>query len=199
MAPEFSQMSKQAQWGIVAGFCAVAIGAFYYYVWAPEAERTQTLETQITQMQLENQRTREIADQLPQLETDLAALEAQLGILTNILPEAQETDVLLRSLQSAAVDTNLELQRFDNQAAVLHDFYAEVPIQLDLLGTFHDLARFFDRISKFGRIVTVGQVTISAVTDAAPNTIQSKCTASTFYFLPEADVVGADDAAGQGG
>jgi type IV pilus assembly protein PilO len=91
------------------------------------------------------------------------------------------------------------LRRFEQQNQILHDFYAEVPIQLDVVGTFHDLAMFFDRVSKFGRIVTVSEVSITAVTDAGTNTIQSLCTASTFYFLPESEVADPDAAATTGG
>ena len=124
-------------------------------------------------------------------------MEEQLTTLTNILPDAQQTDSLLRALQQSATDVNLEIRRFDQQAIVLHDFYAEVPIQLDVIGTYHDLALFFDRVAKFGPIVTVGEVSIRALQQ--PNsiyTIEAQCTASTFYFLPESvgddpDAVGA--------
>jgi type IV pilus assembly protein PilO len=194
MALEFNQMSRNGQWGVIGVLCVAILGAFYWFYWAPTAERSSLLQQQITQMQLDNQRTREIADRLPQLEAEVAAMEDQLQTLQHILPEASESDALLRRLETAAADTNLELRRTDYQPAILHDFYAEVPIQLDVVGTFHDLARFFDRVSKFGRIVTVGQVTISAVTDGGPNTIQSQCTASTFYFLPE-PAEGAEGAA----
>lgn len=188
MALEFNTMSKNGQWGVIGGLCVVILGLFYWYYWAPAAERADTLRTTIATIQAENNRTREIADQLPQLEADLQVMEANLATLQNILPEARETDVLLRRLQTAAADTNLNLRRFENQDPILHDFYAEVPVQLDVTGSFHDLARFFDRVSKFGRIVTVGQVTITALTDGGPASIQSQCTASTFYFLPDAQV-----------
>jgi len=199
MALEFNQMSRNGQWGVIGVLCAVILGAFYWFYWAPTAESASLLQQQIQQMQIDNQRTREIADRLPQLEAEVASMEDQLQTLQHILPEAQETDALLRRLETAAADTNLELRRTDYQPAILHDFYAEVPIQLDVIGTFHDLARFFDRVSKFGRIVTVGQVTISAVTDGGPNTIQSQCTASTFYFLPEPAEGAGDAAATTGG
>jgi len=199
MALEFNQMSKQGQWGVIGGVCVAIVGLFYWFSWAPTAERVTLMGAQIAQMQVDNQRTREVADQLPQLETDLVTMEANLETLRHILPEARETDVLLRSLQSAAADSNLNLRRSTYQPPVLHDFYAEAPIELDLIGTFHDLAMFFDRVSKFGRIVTVGEVSISAVTDGSPNTIQATCTASTFYFLPDAEVVDPDAAATAGG
>jgi type IV pilus assembly protein PilO len=199
MAFEFNTMSKQGQWGVIGGLCLVIAGAFWYLSWAPTAERAQVLTQQIAQMQIDNQRTKEIADQLPQLEAELENMEAQLETLQNILPEAREADVLLRSLQTAAADSGLNLRRWENQTQILHDFYAEVPISLDLVGSYHDLAIFFDRVSKFGRIVTVSQVAISAVTDGGPDTIQALCTASTFYFLPEEEVAARDAAATTGG
>lgn len=195
MALEFNDMSRNGKWGLVGGFCVVIIGAFYWYYWAPTSQEASLMQADITRIQMENQRTREVADQLPQLEAEVQGLENNLETLSNILPEEQETDGLLRRLQSAAADTNLELVRTDYQTEILHDFYAEVPIQLELMGTFHDLARFFDRVSKFGRIVTVADVSISAVTDGGPHTIQANCTASTFFFLPEAEVAEPDAAA----
>lgn len=198
MALEFNDMPKQQQWGVIGGLCAVILGLFYWYYWAPTAVTTTAKQGQISQMQMDNQRTMLIAGQLAQLEVEVDTMESQLATLANILPEEQETDVLLRRLEAAAVDTNLVLRRSTYEAAVLHDFYAEMPIELDLVGSFHDLAMFFDRVSKFGRIVTVGQVTISAVSDGSPNTIQAQCTASTFYFLPEAEVP-EDAAASTGG
>lgn len=192
MALEFKEMSKQGQWGTVGFICVAVIGVFYYYVWAPAAEETARLTAEIEQMSLENQRTLLIADQLPQLEAELAVLEGQLVTLSNILPEEQQAVSLLRTLQQSATDVNLEIRRFDQQAVILHDFYAEVPIQLDLVGTYHDLALFFDRVSKLGPIVTVGEVSIRALQqDGSADTIEAQCTASTFYFLPDGDATDA--------
>jgi type IV pilus assembly protein PilO len=199
MATAFSDMSKQGRWGIIGALCLALAGAFYWFSWVPTDERTTALQASITQIQLENQRTLAVAEQLEDLEVQVTDMEEQLATLSSILPEAQETDVLLRRLQAAAADSNLTLRNFDPQPAVLHDLYSEVPVQLELLGNFHDLAMFFDRVSKFGRIVTVGQVTIFAVTDGGPSTIQAQCTASTFFFLPEADLVDAEAAETTGG
>ena len=199
MALEFNEMSKQRQWGTIGFISVVVIAVFYYYVWAPRAEETMRLDAEIQQMQLANQRTRLIAGQLPQLEAELAMMEGQLATLSSILPEEQQTDTLLATLQQSATDVNLEIRRFDQQGEVLHDFYAEVPIQLDLVGSYHDLALFFDRVSKFGRIVTVGEVSIRALQAGGIDSIEAQCTASTFYFLPEVEVADPDAVAATGG
>jgi type IV pilus assembly protein PilO len=184
MAFDFNTMSKQGQWGVIGFFCAALAGVFYYYIWSPNAVLETRLRTEIGEIQLENQRTRQVADQLPQLEIELGEAEAQLATLSNILPEEQQTDALLRSLQQAASESNLAIRRTNFPAPIMHDFYAEMPMELDLVGTYHDLALFFDRISKFGRVVTVGQITIRTLAEEA-YTIQATCTASTFFFLPE--------------
>ena len=199
MALEFNEMSKQGQWGTIGLICVAVVGVFYYYVWAPTAEETERLTLEITQMSLDNQRTRLIASQLPLLETELAVLEGQLVTLSNILPEEQQAVSLLRTLQQSATDVNLEIRRFDQQTVILHDFYAEVPIQLDLVGTYHDLALFFDRVSKLGPIVTVGEVSIRALQQVGADTIEAQCTASTFYFLPDDEATDPDAVGGAGG
>jgi len=201
MALEFNAMPKQQQWGVIGVLCVVFIGAFYMYVWSPTSEQATTLRDEIITIQLENQRTRQVAAQLTDLEAEVGEMESQLATLSNILPEEQQTDELLRRLQAAAVDSNLELRSTSYPAFVMHDFYAEMPIELDLVGTFHDLAMFFDRISKFGRIVTVGQVSINALAEGSSDTIQAQCTAATFFFLPDAVVVDpeADAVGAQGG
>ena len=68
----------------------------------------------------------------------------------------------------------------------------------DRVGRFRDLARSVDRGSQVGRIVTVSEVTIAAVADGSPNTIETQCTASTFYFLRDVSVP-EDAAASTGG
>ncbi len=201
MAFEFNAMSKQGQWGTVGFMCVAVIAIFYYYIWAPRAEEVTELSSQIEAMQLDNQRTRVEAGRLPEVEAELEVMEGRLVTLSNILPEEQQTDSLLRTLQQSATDVNLEIRRFDQQAEILHDFYAEVPIQLDLVGNYHDLALFFDRVSKFGPIVTVGEVSIRALDQATSgrDTIQAQCKASTFYFLPEVEVADPDAVATTGG
>jgi type IV pilus assembly protein PilO len=61
--------------------------------------------------------------------------------------------------------------------------YAEVPIRLQAEGTYHNLGQFFDRISKFPRIINVSEISIRAKNEAgSSNTIVAECTATTFVL-----------------
>ena len=62
--------------------------------------------------------------------------------------------------------------------------HVEWPITLELDGTYHNLGMFFDRISKFSRIINISNVVIRARTEVEQNaTIDAECTATTFVLL----------------
>ena len=61
--------------------------------------------------------------------------------------------------------------------------YAEIPYRLQAEGTYHNLGLFFDRISKFPRIISVSEISIKAKAPAEPNaTIIAECVATTFVL-----------------
>ena len=84
----------------------------------------------------------------------MADLEARLETLKNVLPEEKDMGELLRRLQTLAVQSNLTIRTFKPSATpVAKQIHAEVPISLQLDGAYHNLAMFFDRVSKFSRII----------------------------------------------
>lgn len=190
MALEFSTMSTQGKWAVIGGLCVAMIGVFYMYVWQPHQEDVHQLQAEIANVRMEIQRTQAIADQLPDLENHLQELEERLEILSIILPEERQTDALLRQLQAVASDVGLNIQRVTNRDFVAFDFYAEAPFEMALVGSYHELARFFDRISKMARVVNIDQVEIQQATQLPDATVQATCTAKTFFFIEPPEPAG---------
>lgn len=200
MAFEFGTMSSRGKWTVIGGLCLLMIGVFYMYVWQPYQEDAATLQNEIANVRMEIQRTQAIADQLPDLENHLQELEERLEILSIILPEQRQTDALLRQLQAVASDVGLNIQRVTNREFVAFDFYAEAPFELTLAGSYHDLARFFDRISKMARVVNVDEVEIQQLQEQPGATVQATCTAKTFFFIePPPQTPAEGETAGEGG
>ena len=79
-----------------------------------------------------------------------------------MLPEQKDVADILRRMQGLAAQSNLTIQRFTPQPAVQQALYAEVPFKLQAEGTYHNLGYFFDRISKFPRIINVSDISIRA-------------------------------------
>jgi len=197
MALDFSTMSRRGQWGVILALCVVMAVVFYIYIWQSNAESLTRVRAEISAARLEINRTQRIAERLDELLADLERLEERLETLSIILPPAAETDELLRRVEAAASDSNLDVLRTSFEDPIPHDFYAEKPFSLDVRGTYHDLARFFDRVGKFARIINIDQVNISALDTAGTDSIQASCTAKTFFFL-EDEAAAAIEAAASG-
>ena len=103
--------------------------------------------------------------------------------LTAVLPEEKDVAEILRRVQGLATQSNLAIQRFTPQAQKQQSLYAELPYKLQAQGTYHDLGRFFDRISKFHRIINVSEISIKVSRDTSPGaTIVAECVATTFVL-----------------
>jgi len=100
-----------------------------------------------------------------------------------VLPEQKDVADILRRLQTLATQSSLSIQRFTPQPTVQQTLYAEVPFRLQAEGTYHNLGAFFDRISKFPRIINISEISIRAANDAASGTtIVAECLATTFVL-----------------
>lgn len=194
MALEFQSLSPRNQWLVVLGICAGLIFVFYQQIWAPNAGRIEEMDAEIRQLESDVQRVQRVATRLPELEEEMERLESDLELLEHILPDEREEDQLLRRVESVAAESNLNVRKFTFQPPVPHEFYAEYPLELELVGTFHDLARFFDRIGKFARIINVDSINITAVGGEGSATVQATCRAMTFIFLEEEEEVAEPEA-----
>jgi type IV pilus assembly protein PilO len=186
--------SKMPWYGQVGLFVLIAIGgaaAFWnFYAQPTQAainERRTTLET----MKAEITRGQRTARDLPAFREEVAGLESQLERLRAVLPEEQDVADLLRRVQGMATQSRLAIRGFTPQAVTKQQLHAEWPIGLQLEGTYHDLGAFLERVSKFPRIINVGNIKIAARdTQTASATITAECTATTFVLLdPKAPVV----------
>ena len=77
----------------------------------------------------------------------------------------------------------LENILFQPQPEVPEEFYAVIPIRLDLVGTFNDIGVFLDSISKLNRILKVQSITLTRQKDKAASLLQVACTVVTYRFL----------------
>jgi type IV pilus assembly protein PilO len=90
-------------------------------------------------------------------------------------------------VQQLAAESSLNVLRFKPEATKPQSFYAEWPISLDLDGSYHNLAYFFDRLSRLSRIVNVSNLKVTAKKDPSiSSTISASCTATTFVFIEQA-------------
>ncbi len=142
-------------------------------------------------------RGQQTARELPAVPSAGAALETQLADLSRQLPEEQDVADLLRRVQGMATESNLTIRGFTPQAVASKQLHMEWPIGLKLEGRYHDLGAFLERVSKFPRIINIGDIKIKAVESATgASTMTVDCTATTFVMIQSAKPAGATTAPG---
>ena len=87
-------------------------------------------------------------------------------------------------MQTVAIQSNLTIKSFRPAPTVTKQLHAEWPINLELDGTYHNLAIFFDRVGKFTRIVNISGLEVKGKDKPGVNsTITAACVATTFVLL----------------
>jgi len=123
------------------------------------------------------------ARRLPEFQTQVAELQHRLDNLRAVLPEQKDVADILRRVQGLATQSNLQLQSFAPQPSKQQTMYAELPHKLQVEGTYHNFGAFLDKVSKFHRIITVGEIHIKAnAKPQANSTITAECIATTFVL-----------------
>ena len=183
-------LSKLPWYGQVGAFLALslaAVGAFWnWYARDTQASIDQRL-TELVTLRQEIDRGLATAKRLPEFRREVGSLEAQLERLRAVLPEEQDVADLLRRVQAMATQSNLAILGFAPKAVAKKQLHAEWPIGLKLEGSYHDVGAFFERVSKFPRIINVGDIKIDArATQSAGSTVTAECTATTFVLLETA-------------
>jgi Tfp pilus assembly protein PilO len=153
----------------------------------PKQAEMATLESQLNSLRTDIAKGASTAAQLNQFRQQVADLESRLEGLKAVLPEQKDVADLLRRIQTLATQSNLAIKGFKPEPSVTKQLHAEWPIKLQLDGTYHNLAMFFDRVSKFSRIINVSGIAIRAKEKPEMNsTVTVDCTATTFVLLESA-------------
>jgi len=175
-----------SQVGIFVVLSLAAVGAFWNWYARDAMAAIAAREAQLATINQTIERGLATAKRLPEFRREVQQLEAQLDRLRAVLPEEQDVADLLRRVQAMATQSRLTIRGFTPRAVTRRRLHAEWPIGLQLEGTYHDLGAFLERVSKFPRIINVGNIKISAPSAQSPaggSTITAECTATTFVLI----------------
>ena len=188
MAINFS-LSKLPWYGQIGVFLAVAVGsvaAFWNYYARPTQVEIDTRMATLAQVRGEINRGLTTARRLPEFRKEVATLEMQLERLRAVLPEERDVADLLNRINSMAMQSNLKVLGFIPATMTKKAMHSEWPIGLRLEGSYHDMGMFLERISKFPRIINVGNMRVRARESQTPrSTITIEVTATTFVLAEQ--------------
>jgi len=181
-------------WGHLIMAAVVGAGLIWMgYSMAPanlsaKKAKIEDLTTRIEDTQAKIRQGKLALAKLDELERDIAALELKLADLKAILPTEPELGDLLKWIKSLSDQANLDLRLFNPQPLQELELLKEQPIRMNVVGTYHQLGMFFDRVSKHARIINVENVRITPNTNRSVRgaTIAASFVAKTFIFREDA-------------
>lgn len=180
---DFKKLPFWGQFAVVAVMAGVLVAVAWmaYPNFNTMSKRNAGERSKLEGLQAEIRRGQAIEAKLPEFEREIENLQVKLNDLLAILPTVPETGELLKWVKNLADQSNLELRQFNPQPLRAVEFYKEFPIQMEIEGDYHDLGVFFDRISKYSRIINVSNVVIAA-RNQSRGSIASNFTATTFVY-----------------
>ena len=162
----------------------LAFGWKVFPNFAQQKKDIQTKDTKLKDLEAEISKGINLEKQLPQLERDIAAKEAQLNHLKTVIPPFQFNSDILQKFESLAKRSRLDISGVKPQKLRKKDFYDEYPLTVEVSGNYHDLAKFFERMARLPRIFNVSGVKLRANRDKKrPGaSIRANFTAVTFIY-----------------
>ncbi|MCR9096869.1 MAG: type 4a pilus biogenesis protein PilO [bacterium] len=181
---QLAKVPKAIRLAVVSVLLVSLVGLYWYVSYQPAQARRAELVTQSQELQRTLNNARSVANNLPAFEAEVAELERDLDLALKQLPNRKQFEDLLQDISTAGKKVGVSIKTIDRNKEVKRDFYAEVPFNLELEGTYHDLARFFEMVATLPRIVNVGALQIDVAKETRTGTsLKVSGKATTFRFL----------------
>ncbi len=174
---------------MLLGATVLAVFFIYFtYFYIPLSGEINVKQEEVAGLQHDRDRKKQLAANLDEMRKQVADLGAELKRATAQLPNSKEIPDLLSNISSLGREAGLDILVFRQGEEQFQEFYAAVPVEVRVKGTYHQVGTFFDKVGRLDRIVNVDEITMKQPqVDGGTVEIGTSCTATTFRFLDEAE------------
>ncbi len=160
---------------------AVIFSVYVYFIYMPKKQEITRLNREYSSQKQKLNTYRKMALNLPKYEKKMADFQIRFNLAVMALPDKKEIPSLLKAVSKAGIDAGLVFTLFKPRNEVAKGFYAEIPVEIKISGGYHQLAHFFDQVSRLYRIVTIRNINIKGKKNSKDLAIS--CTAVTYRFV----------------
>jgi type IV pilus assembly protein PilO len=167
----------------------IEAAALVWFLYIPKYNELEGLKAELTKLQGEIAEKTRIANNLPKLQIEYEKLNQELAQALTELPNSKEIPTLLTSITTLGKSAGLDFLTFRPKAEVPKDFYADVPVDIIVSGSYFSVANFFASVANLPRIVNITNVAFSDI-KSVNNRMMTKvtCLATTFRFLDKKEI-----------
>lgn len=166
---------------ITVGLVVLILASAVWFLYLPQYEKIKSLTTKLNQVEKQLVKAKKNAAELEKFQAKMQEAEAQFKLAMKALPENEEIPSLLTSISKSGQDVGLEFLLFEPKSENRKEFYAEIPVAMNIKGDYHNLAMFFDKVARLSRIVNIKGIAMSRIQDTSD--LSTTCTAVTYKFV----------------
>lgn len=167
--------------------------AGYFGLWQGQFEELETGKLAEERLKNDYLNKKRQAVNLDLHKQQLREIDTQFGALLKQLPNRSQMDALLVDINQAGLGRGLQFELFKPAGTeIVREFYAELPISVKVIGSYHDMGAFASDVGQLSRIVTLNNVSIEA---SKSGNLVMDVTARTFRYLDEEEIAAQRKAA----
>lgn len=170
---------------IAAAFIVLVAGGYYFDTQA-QLDELAAIEAQEQELKDDFVRKQNKAVNLPLYKQQMEEMEKSFGAMLRQLPSRTQVAELLADVSQTGLANGLEFQLFKPKDEVPAEFYAELPIQIRVTGTYHEFGEFVSDVAALPRIVTVQDIAIRPAGDKGSDLVM-EAVAKTYRYLDESE------------
>ncbi len=176
---KISDLTKVQRIAICVAVVVVVVGIFVYFLYMPKYEEIGKLKKDITAQEALLKKTKQNAAQFVKYQKLMEEKQAEFNVVSRALPIKREIPSLLINISQYGKAAGLEFLLFEPKAEKKKNFYAEIPVQMKLSGTYHELGVFFDKLASMNRIVNINRFDL----EGSSSNLSISCVAATYKFI----------------
>ncbi len=184
---KLSKLTRMHKILITVGVLGALWGCFVYFFYMPQKEKITRIEGELKAARDKLARLKNVEKNLRIFKKRYKDTEAKFQEALQLLPDKEEIPTLLSNISNLGAQSGLEFLLFQPQNEVARNFYAEIPLKLEVTGPYHNVATFFDKVSRLSRIVNIRDVRMTqlkaAKTQSDTVILKTGCTATTYKFI----------------
>ena len=156
---------------------------YFFLIYKGKQDEIEKTQLHLNDLNKQLAEVRAAAEGLDAIKMEITKLDQQLTDSLAQLPDEKKIEAILRSLEDLASSAGLDIVSVKPNAEVARDFYSEIPIDLEITGSYHNIALFFDKVARQKRLINIGNLKLSdaQVTENGV-VIKATCQATAFRF-----------------
>jgi type IV pilus assembly protein PilO len=167
--------------GIIIVLIVLVLGQYFLL---PAYEKLGAKDQEYTKLEQDLNEKKRVAQDPKVFEAKLASVKRDLEIKKAQLPDKKEIPQLLTTISSLGKESGLNFSLFRPKPEVAKEFYAEIPVEIQVVGSYHEVASFFSKVGNLNRIVNITNVSMAKRSEEAEKMIlNTSCLATTFMFI----------------